>query len=89
MSFQDEFCEVFKQSDHVVCTDIYAAREPFTDKISSKMLTEKFRANGIDATYISKFEDIAKYLKENVKSDDIILLLGAGTVNQIAKFLTE
>lgn len=87
LAFQNEFCEVFKLGDCVITTDIYAAREPFTDEISAAMLTEKFTAGGIDAVYISKFEDIAKFLKTKVKHDDTVLLLGAGTVNQIAKLL--
>lgn len=87
LNFQNEFCEVFKNSDYVILTDIYAAREPFTDEISSEILTEKFLAAGINAIYIPKFEDIADYIKEHVQHDDTILLLGAGTVNQIAKLL--
>ncbi|MBQ8164694.1 MAG: UDP-N-acetylmuramate--L-alanine ligase [Clostridia bacterium] len=87
LNFQNEFCEVFKNSDCVIVTDIYAAREPYTDKISASILTEKFLSNGIRAIYMPQFEDIASYLKEHVRRDDTILLLGAGTVNQIAKLL--
>lgn len=89
LNFQDEFCEVFKLGDCVITTDIYAAREPFTDVISGAILTEKFSACGINALYIPKFEDIAEFLKSHVQCDDTILLLGAGTVNQIANYLKE
>lgn len=89
INFKNEFCEVFKNSDFVIVTDIYAAREPFTDEISGEILASMFTENGIDAVYIPKFEDIADYLKNKVRQDDTILLLGAGTVNQIAKLLKE
>jgi len=89
INFQNEFCEVFKNSDCVIITDIYAAREPFTDEISGAKLTDKFISCGINAMYISDFEEIAAYLKEHVHHDDTILLLGAGTVNQIAKLLKD
>ena len=35
------------------------------------------------------FDDITKYLKENVKENDIILTLGAGTVTQISDEVVE
>lgn len=89
LNFRDEFCKVFKLGDTVIVTDIYAAREPFTDKISGKMLADQFADAGIDAFYIPQFEDIATYLKENAHCDDTILLLGAGTVNQIANILKD
>lgn len=89
LNFKNDFCEVFQNSDYVIVTDIYAAREPFTDEISGEILARMFTENGIDAQHISSFEDIAKYLKENVRKDDTILLLGAGTVNQIAKLLKD
>ena len=35
------------------------------------------------------FDEVVSYLKENVKSDDLVLTLGAGTVTEIAKLLTK
>jgi len=89
LNFHCEFCEAFKKSDFVIVTDIYAAREPFTDEISGESLAKEFSACGIDAVYIAEFKNIASYLKSKVQKDDTILLLGAGTVNHIAKLLKE
>ena len=33
--------------------------------------------------YIGSFEDIAKYIHENAKANDIVLTIGAGTVTNI------
>ena len=34
--------------------------------------------------HIPTYQEIASYLKENVKENDLILTIGAGPVNQIA-----
>ena len=87
LRFQDEFCDALKKSDHVIVTDIYAAREPFTDEISAQILCDKFKKEGIDALYLSSFDEIAAYVKEHTAPDDAVLLLGAGTVNKIAPMI--
>ena len=42
---------------------------------------------GKDAKYIPDFDNCVSYLKENVKENDIVLTLGAGTVTQIGPML--
>ena len=39
--------------------------------------------------YISKFEDISQYIRENAKPNDLVITAGAGTVYQIADLLVE
>lgn len=88
-SLLNEFSEAFYSADKVIITDIYAAREDDPGDIHSKDLVEKLYQNNIDAIYISDFEDIAKYLRNNVKDNDLIITAGAGTVYQIADLLVE
>ena len=45
------------------------------------MLVERLQKHGVNAKYISKFEDISKYLKSNAKPNDIILTIGARNNN--------
>ena len=85
LQFTNDFCEALKGSDYVVITDIYAAREPFTDAIHSKTMNDLFVTNGIDSVYISSFDDIAVYLKSHIQPGDMVLLLGAGTINKLAE----
>lgn len=83
----DDFAKVLTNFDNVIVTDIYAAREVNTYNISSKNLVDKIHSLGKDAIYLSSFDDIVNYLKENVKNDDIVLTLGAGTVTKIGPML--
>ena len=85
----DSFSEAFYSADKVIITDIYAAREDDPGDIHSKDLVEKLYHNNVDAMYISKFEDISQYIKENAKPNDLVITAGAGTVYQIADLLVE
>ena len=79
----DDFARALLDFDHVILTDIYAARETNTFNISSKNLNDKLISLGKPVLYIHDFEEIVEFLKKNAHSEDIILTLGAGTVTNI------
>ena len=85
----DDFAHALLNYDHIIVLDIYAAREKNTFNISSKDLVNKIESLGKEAKYIPDFEGCVKYLKDNVKENDIILTLGAGTVTKIGPMLLE
>ena len=80
----DAFAEVLTKFDHIVLVDIYAAREKNTIGITSKALEEKIKELGKEALYIPDFDEVIKYIKENVKENDLVLTLGAGTITDIS-----
>ena len=83
----DEFAKVLLIFDNIIITDIYAAREINTYNISSKDLVNKINELSQKAIYISDFNQIVSYVKENAKPNDIVLTLGAGTVTKIGPML--
>ena len=83
----DDFATSLLDFDNIIVTDIYAARETNTYNISSKDLADAIIAKGKNAKYIPSLEDCASFLKENVKENDIVLTLGAGTVTNIGPML--
>lgn len=88
-SLLDSFAEAFYSADKVIITDIYAAREDDPGDIHAKDLVEKLYQNNVDVTYISKFEDIAEYLRKNTESNDLVITAGAGPIFQVAEMLVE
>lgn len=84
----DEFVDALSKYDNVILTRIFAAREKNIFDIESDdivdALNEKYNKNAI---YIEKYEDIIKYLKENVIEDDIILFVGAGSINTLYNYV--
>ena len=85
----DEFANCLLHFDNIIITDIYAAREKNVYGISSKDLADKISELGGNVTYIKEFKNIVSYLKENVKENDIVLTMGAGTVTQIGPMLIK
>ncbi|MEG2985827.1 MAG: cyanophycin synthetase, partial [Peptostreptococcaceae bacterium] len=88
-SLLNEFSEAFYSADKVIITDIYAAREDDPGNIHSKDLVEKLYQNHVDVIYISNFDDITKYLRDNVKDNDLVITAGAGPIYKVAEQLIE
>ena len=85
----DDFAESLLDFDHIILTDVYAAREKNIFNISSQDLADKLESLGKHVTYIHEFDTIVEFLKKNAQSGDIILTLGAGTVTNIGPMLLE
>ena len=83
----DEFANALLNFDHILVLDIYAARESNTYNISSQDLVKKIKEHGKDALYMPDFDYCINYLKDNIKANDIVLTLGAGTVTEIGDLL--
>ena len=79
----DDFIHSFTKADQLVLIDIYAAREPFDETISSKMLADEINKKYNNCIYLPSLEDSEKYLKENLQENDLLLTIGAGTVTKI------
>lgn len=84
-----EFTQAFGDADELILTHIYAAREKFDGVTKPKNLAEDIIKNGVNARYIDDFNDIALYLKENVKEGDIVFTMGAGDVVNINDLIIE
>ena len=85
----DDFANSLINFDHIVILDIYAAREKDTYGITSKDLVNKIISLGKNAKYIPDFEDCVSYVKDNIKDNDIVITLGAGTITKIGPMLIE
>ena len=82
-SLFDEFAVSFADADLSYFLDIYAAREDNIYGVSSEKL-----ANAVlNGAYISSYENAAAWIRENAKESDTVMILGAGTVDRIAKIL--
>lgn len=81
----DDFAKALLNFDNIIITDIYAARETNIYDISSLDLLNKIKELGKNATYISDFDSIIKFIKERACPKDIVLTMGAGNVIDVAK----
>lgn len=85
----DDFADSLLGFDHIILTEVYAAREQNVFNISSKDLADKLNSLGKPVQYITDFENIVTFLKKAAKPNDIILTLGAGTVTNIGPMLLK
>jgi len=72
----DEFAASFADADHVVVTDIYAAREFDDLGVSASDIVA--RMDHPDARYIPGLDETADHLLDHLKPGDVLLTLGAG-----------
>lgn len=80
--FDDMACALSK-ADHIIVTDIYAAREKNIYGIHAKDLVRALCQKGVDAVYIPEFERIAEYLQHKVTYGDVVINMGAGSIEKL------
>ena len=83
----DKFLNAFDDADVVLLKDIYAAREKDDGTISSDMLADALNKKGVNAKNLHTLENLAEYLREIVKSNDLVVTIGAGTITKLADML--
>jgi len=86
---KEDFAKVLSDFDHIIITDIYAAREKNEYGVTEKDIISEIKKYGKEAFYISSYDDIKLYLGEYINDGDIILTLGAGYVTKLANLLVN
>lgn len=85
-----DYVAAFADADHVLVTDIYAAREQPLEGITSAHITADIAANHPDAHYTGSIEATAQFLIQAVSPLAVILLMSAGDAPQIGQaFLAQ
>jgi UDP-N-acetylmuramate--alanine ligase len=86
----DDFGNVLSEADCVVLTDVYPAGEAAIDGIDSRAMCHSIRARGkVDPILIPDVADIAVELPSMLRPGDLVLLLGAGNIGQVAEQIRE
>ena len=85
----DEFVDAFEDTDVLILTDIYAAREKDVYNISSYKLMSAMKSKYPDREiyYVKDFEDIVSYINKFAGKDDIAMTMGAGDVYKVGEML--
>lgn len=79
------FTRCFEGADAVYFLDIYAAREENVWSVSS----EKLASATPGAGYIASYSLAAERIRAEAKPGDIVMILGAGTIDRVADLLAE
>jgi len=84
----DEFSRVLSDAHVVVLTDIYSAGESEIEGVDSAALCKSIRARGkVDPVLVPDVEELPLSLPAMLHDGDLVLLMGAGSIEQIAQEL--
>jgi UDP-N-acetylmuramate--alanine ligase len=76
-----EFSRAFSDADEVLVTEIYASREPKQDFSSAEVVSAMPHSS---ARYSGTLVETTKYLRENLRPGDVVIVLSAGDADQIS-----
>lgn len=83
----DEFASAFSSADIVIVPHIYFVRDSQAEKqkVSAADLVDKLRARGVQAMHLYPFEAIIEQLEIVCRPGDLLVVMGAGPVNQVGE----
>jgi len=86
----EDFARAFYQADVLVISDIYPAGEEPIEGINSERLVDAIKTHGHkNARHIANLSDIASVLEPDLKTDDLVITMGAGNVWKVGEELLE
>ncbi len=83
----ETMAEAFRETWVTYVCDIYAARDSYEDRrsVSAQDLVRQMNHVGLLAHYVPEFEDIKQIITGDVIPDDVVLVMGAGNIWQVAR----
>ncbi len=80
-----DFVKSFNQADKVMLLPIYFARESKDESVSSEILAEAIRKEGVDVESFATFDDAEAFLASlNLGKNDVLVTMGAGEAYKVA-----
>lgn len=84
-----DFAGCFSGADKLILTDIYAASEAPRRDVSGRKLFETVRMAGHPDVSFAGREELADAARAQLKPGDLVLVMGAGDITQVAAQLSE
>jgi len=83
----EQFASSFSSADEIIVPHIYFVRDSEAEKtrVSAQDLVDRLGERGKSALHIPTFEAITAFLEENCQDGDLVVTMGAGPVNRIAR----
>jgi UDP-N-acetylmuramate--alanine ligase len=83
-----EFADALSSADDVTVTDIYAAREAPVPGVTGKLIVDALSDRGVLAGWTPTVDQGAARLDRRSRTGDVLLILGAGDIDQAVGMLT-
>ena len=86
----DDFAGVLSEADAVVLTEVYAAGEAVIANADGRALARAIRARGrLEPVFVETVEAMPAVLEGMLHADDVLLVMGAGSIGGLAVLLSE
>ncbi len=85
----DGFVRALSLADRIIILPIYAAREENTSGVSHQTLADGVRTRNEHVSALDSFDDVVKEITSSATADDLILVMGAGDITQVATKLVS
>src|SRR5205823_4286569 len=82
-----EFADALAAADDVTVTDVYPAREQLVPGVTGKLVVDALSDRGVLAGWTPTVEQGAARLRRRARPGDVLLVLGAGDVDQAVGML--
>jgi UDP-N-acetylmuramate--alanine ligase len=86
-TLMDAFSESFSDADHVILTDIFAARERADPKITGKLVADRIAHH--DVHFFSHFSQAVEHLLQHIQPGSVVITLSAGDGNEVGQMLLK
>ncbi len=88
--FAREFGEALALADSVWITDVFPAREAPIPGVTGELVVDATRAaGGRDVRYEARLEDLARAMAGATREGDVVVTLGAGSIESLGRDLLE
>lgn len=81
----DEFAKSLSKADHIFLAPVYSAREVPTDGYDSLKLSNEIKEINSNVEYVETYDEIYEKLLMVAKAKDVVFVLGAGTIEKLAR----
>ena len=87
--FQKEFVDAFREADVAICSSVYRSEAiPLEERFSPERWADELQQQGKEAHYFSAVEHINRYLLDQCKAGDLVLVMSSGNFENLpAKLL--
>lgn len=90
-NLHNQFSQSFDDCDILIVTDVFSSDEAAIPGVTGKLLIDSLAEYGFrkKTVYIPSILDVKDYLNENLKKDDLVLMMGAGDITRVTEDLLK
>lgn len=85
----NDFVDALAGADRTIVLPIYAAREENVSGVSHTKLVSALTGRGVSARALETFDEAVVEIKKGLSTNDLVLVMGAGDITQVADMLTK